>query len=208
MKTFLQAAAALAVVAIIAGGGFLFGRYAFPKCPTIEPGRSDTVTVYDTIRVKQPAPVSEEVVRSATVRVKQAVRKSEADDCAGIECTLEGVPPSVMPSEAHSQPQIGPGIEEVYTTAAPLVEPTPDSVDVEIPIERKVYETEDYRAVVEGFHASLTSLDIYRPTRIVTQTVPIKIPDTKRWSFGLHAGYGATVHGGRVIMVPTVGVGG
>ena len=141
------------------------------------------------------------------MRVKQTADKSETDDCAGIECTLEGVPPSVMPSEAHSQPQVEPGIEEVYTTAAPLVEPTPDSVDVEIPIERKVYETEDYRAVVEGFHASLTSLDIYRPTRIVTQTVPIKIPDTRRWSLGLHAGYGATVHGGRVIMVPTVGVG-
>lgn len=38
-------------------------------------------------------------------------------------------------------------------------------VPVLVPISRKVYEGEDYRAVVSGFRASLDTLDIFRKTR-------------------------------------------
>ena len=44
-------------------------------------------------------------------------------------------------------------------------------VPVLVPISRKVYEGEDYRAVVSGFRASLDTLDIFRKTQTVTNTV-------------------------------------
>ncbi len=169
MKTRVQVFAAAVILTL----GIFVGWYVRPSCPVIEPGRSDTVTVYDTIRVKQPTPVSEEVVRSVTVRVKQA------NDT----------------------------VVATKTPPADSIPPVADSVDVEIPVERQGYETEDYRAVVEGFHASLTSLDIYRRTQIVTQTTPIRVPDTKRWGFGIQAGYGGTIQQGRLVGYPYIGVG-
>ena len=48
-------------------------------------------------------------------------------------------------------------------------------VPVLVPISRKVYEGEDYRAVVSGFRASLDTLDIFRKTQTVTNTVVQRI---------------------------------
>ena len=157
MKTFLQAAAALAVVAIIAGLGFLFGRYAYPKCPEMLPPRIDTVVVRDTIRDTVLVPVNRYLVRIDTVRVK----------IAG---------------------------DTVY-------------VEAEVPIERQVFATADYRAEIEGFRPSLVSMDIYRRTQFIDRVQTVQVPEVKRWGIGIQAGYGATVYGGRVIIVPTVGVG-
>ncbi len=156
MKSFTQAAAALAVVVIIAGAGFLFGRYAYPKCPTVE-AHIDTVIVRDTIRDTVLVPVNRYLVRIDTVRVK----------IAG---------------------------DTVY-------------VEAEVPIHQRVYQTDDYRAVVEGFRPELVAMEVYRQTHYITKIETVPVPDRKRWGIGLYAGYGATVHGGRVIMVPTVGVG-
>lgn len=156
MKTLLQTAATLAVVTIIAGLGFLSGRYAHPKCPTVET-RIDTVIVRDTIRDTVLFPVNRYLVRIDTVQVK----------IAG---------------------------DTVY-------------VEVEVPIHQRVYQTDDYRAVVEGFRPELIAMEIYRQTHYITKIETVPVPDSKRWGIGLHAGYGATVYGGRVIMVPTVGVG-
>ncbi len=80
-------------------------------------------------------------------------------------------------------------------------------VNVEVPIHQRVYQTDDYRAVVEGFRPELIAMEVYRQTHYITRIETVPVPDRKRWGIGLHAGYGATVHGGRVIMVPTVGVG-
>ena len=44
-------------------------------------------------------------------------------------------------------------------------------VPVLVPISRNVYEGEDYRAVVSGFRVSLDTLDIFRKTQTVTNTV-------------------------------------
>jgi hypothetical protein len=65
-----------------------------------------------------------------------------------------------------------------------------DSVQAIVPIERVVYHTDNYRAVVEGFRPSLVELDIFRATTIVTKT-----PIPRRWSIGLQAGYGLTPRG-------------
>lgn len=92
------------------------------------------------------------------------------------------------------------------TASLPLVRDTV-YVEVEVPIERKVYETEDYRAEIEGFRPELVSLDIYRRTQLVTQTQTVTVSDNKRWSIGPYVGYGVTAQNGRLVGVPVVGVG-
>lgn len=79
-------------------------------------------------------------------------------------------------------------------------------VPVLVPISRKVYEGEDYRAVVSGFRASLDTLDIFRKTQTVTNTVVqrVEVPGKpKRWGIGVSAGYALTLKG----MKPYIGAG-
>lgn len=79
-------------------------------------------------------------------------------------------------------------------------------VPVLVPISRKVYEGEDYRAVVSGFRASLDTLDIFRKTQTVTNTVVqrVEVPGKpKRWGIGVSAGYALTSMG----MKPYIGAG-
>lgn len=81
--------------------------------------------------------------------------------------------------------------------------PLPDSIPVEVPIETKVYETEDYKAVIEGYRANLLDIDIYRQTQYITTEKTVT--RQKRWNFtvGPQVGYGWTPAGGQ----PYVGVG-
>ncbi len=60
-----------------------------------------------------------------------------------------------------------------------------DSVLVPIPIERKEYVTEDYRAVVSGYRPSLDVMEVFRKTQTVTVT-----EKAKRWGIGPQAGFG------------------
>lgn len=64
---------------------------------------------------------------------------------------------------------------------------TTDSVlvPVTIPIERKEYRTDDYRAVVSGYRPSLDVMEVYRKTQTVTVT-----PKPKRWGIGPQVGVG------------------
>ena len=79
-------------------------------------------------------------------------------------------------------------------------------VPVLVPISRKVYEGEDYRAVVSGFRASLDTLDIFRKTQTVTNTdvQRVEVPGKpKRWGIGVSAGYALTPQG----VKPYIGAG-
>jgi hypothetical protein len=76
-------------------------------------------------------------------------------------------------------------------------------IDALIPIERKTYQTVDYRAVVEGFRPALVSLDIYRQTRFIDRVQTIRTPDRRRWALALQAGYGLTPKGPQ----PYLGIG-
>lgn len=60
-----------------------------------------------------------------------------------------------------------------------------DSIYVPVPIERREYLTDDYRAVVSGWHPRLELMEVYRKTRTVTVT-----PEPKRWGLGIQAGVG------------------
>ena len=80
-------------------------------------------------------------------------------------------------------------------------------IDAQIPIERKEYRTDDYRAVIEGFRPELIAMEVYRQTHYITKIETIEARDRRRWGIGIQAGYGATIRGGRVVGVPYIGVG-
>lgn len=71
-----------------------------------------------------------------------------------------------------------------------MVQPS-DSVQVEVPMERKTYEGENYRAVVQGFRPELVSIDVRQQTVTVTEY------KRKWWSvtIGPQLGYGFTPAG-------------
>lgn len=66
-----------------------------------------------------------------------------------------------------------------------------DSVQVEVPIEQRTYEGENYRAVVQGFRPELVTIDIRQQINTVTEY------KSKRWSVtvGPQLGYGFTPAG-------------
>jgi len=55
------------------------------------------------------------------------------------------------------------------------------TAEVEIPITTKIYETPNYRAVVSGFRPSLDSMEVYRDTRTITETVTKLQPARRKW---------------------------
>lgn len=75
-----------------------------------------------------------------------------------------------------------------------------DSVEVELPIEQKVYSDSLYKAWVSGFDARLDSIYIYQPTRYIT----IKTTEQQsQWSWGIQGGLGITPKG----VQPYIGIG-
>ena len=78
-----------------------------------------------------------------------------------------------------------------------------DSVLVEIPIIERTYESDEYRAVIEGFNPRLKSMEVYPRTVYVNTSEIVK--ERKRWgvSLGVQGGYGITPVGWQ----PYAGVG-
>lgn len=80
-----------------------------------------------------------------------------------------------------------------------------DTVYLSLSRETRVYGDSTYRAQVSGFRPSLDWIQVYPQTVLVTEKVTDI--DTRRWGFGLQAGYGAYVAGGQVHLSPYIGVG-
>lgn len=58
-----------------------------------------------------------------------------------------------------------------------------DTVYLRLPIERKTYQTDDYRAVISGYRPNLDTMTIYHKREIIYKK-------DRRWGIGLTAGYG------------------
>lgn len=71
-----------------------------------------------------------------------------------------------------------------------------DTVYINIPIQRKTYNTDDYRAVISGYRPNLDTMIIYHKKEIIYEK-------SRRWGIGLTAGYGV----GREGFSPYLGVG-
>lgn len=78
-----------------------------------------------------------------------------------------------------------------------------DTMWVNLPIEERIYASDEYRAVIEGFNPRLKSMEVYPRTAYITTTETIK--ERKRWgvSVGVQGGYGFTPKGWQ----PYAGVG-
>lgn len=80
-----------------------------------------------------------------------------------------------------------------------------DTVYLSLPRETRVYGDSTYRAQVSGYRPALDWIQFYPQTVLVTEKVTDI--DTRRWGFGLQAGYGAYAAGGQIRLSPYVGVG-
>lgn len=100
-----------------------------------------------------------------------------------------------------------PVVKEIFTTRTDTVflPVLGDTVKtgVLVPIERKIYQTTDYRATIEGYKPALVDMEIFRQVQYITKP-EIRYKKTKpRWGIGLQAGYGISKSG----LSPYVGIG-
>lgn len=123
------------------------------------------VTVVDTIRYYKPVPVEEKVIAETVVRL-----------------------PSARKQKRNTQEQA----DSAGTDSLPIQK---DSADVVMPITRKVYEDNTYRAVVSGYGVNLDTMIVYPRTETLTIENTSRRVRKKRWGIGLSAGYGVTKHG-------------
>lgn len=69
------------------------------------------------------------------------------------------------------------------------VQPDTAFVEIPVPIEVRQYADSTYRAQVSGWHPSLDWIEIYQKTQTITE----RIPDTRRWTWGVSAGPGVFI---------------
>lgn len=86
-------------------------------------------------------------------------------------------------------------IEPTVTDTTKLSNGETDSVEVEIPIMKKMYETDKYRAYVSGFNPQLDSLILFSQHDVLTITGNYPKPKRKRLGISLQVEYGVTLRG-------------
>lgn len=122
----------------------------------------DTVLVLDTVRQDRPVPQIEYRTKTDTVRIK------------------------ISPQDGIGVP-IGPD-----TPDNPRKPDSGQEIDVALPITSKVYKSEDYRAVVSGFRPSLDSIEVYRKTNTIRETITKVNTVRPRWVLTAGGGIGYT----------------
>ncbi len=78
-------------------------------------------------------------------------------------------------------------------------------VHVEVPIEVKVYQTDEYKAEIQGYNPMLNYIEIYKNTQIVTDYKTITQRINNRWGIGAQLGYSYVPVSNK--FYPTVGIG-
>lgn len=66
-----------------------------------------------------------------------------------------------------------------------IIETTPDSATISIPITQTEYQDKDYRAWVSGYNAKLDSIWVFPQQTTITKTYKTK---QRRWGLGVQAG--------------------
>lgn len=152
--------------------------------------RTDTIVKFDTVCILEPVATDSVVIRYKT-RWLAVAEKPETD--------VSGMVADEPYAEAQGTVAIGVDalVNDVVANNMP-----PDSARVIIPITQKTYETDEYKAWVSGYETELDSINIYRRTETVTNTLYL---DKKRRRWGCMVGVGAGIsHKGTV--TPMVGV--
>ena len=81
-----------------------------------------------------------------------------------------------------------------------------DTVLIHLPIEQRQYSDPRYTAWVSGYRPQLDSIQIYQTTEYITEEIKT-VTKPKRWGISLQAGYGVSLHNGKVFPAPYIGVG-
>lgn len=85
-------------------------------------------------------------------------------------------------------------------------EPMDTTIDVVLPREQRVYRDTSYTAWVSGYYPALDSIQVRQ--RATTQVITLHdYAPPKRWSIGIHAGYGVMPIENRIYAAPYIGVG-
>ena len=194
MKNTVTTLAVAVIVAFALGFalGALFRKKYYPCTEvTIPTVTRDTITTIDTVRYGYPVEVKKEIIRTDTVRVRVQpfgidslnvktrvnpsvqVKNLGATDTAITDANPYG---NSKPPATAQKPQDGPTVTPGGTLA--------------IPIERKTYQGEDYKAVVEGWRPVLASIEVYPKTNTITEVRTETVIQKKRPLLGLVVGPG------------------
>lgn len=148
---------------------------------------ADTIrtTVVDTIRFVQPIPKDSSHIGDVVATLP--ISKDDKED---------NFPNKIVAELPESD-------KKMQDSVAKFGKTVPDSANVQIPITQKVYSDSTYTAYVSGYLPCLDSIVLNLPTNIVTIKQQYK---PKRWSIGIHAGYGIMLNGTPKLS-PYIGVG-
>lgn len=146
--------------------------------------RGTTKTTYvDTIPFYKPIPKDSFVIRYITKRLPTISKLPE---------NVQKFPESVLelPKSVQNFPEFV----------------SKDSVDVVIPITKKVYKDSLYTAYVSGYNPKLDSLVLHSQHEVITINDCYPRSRKKRWSVGVQIGYGIALRGVPEF-TPYIGVG-
>ena len=152
--------------------------------------RTDTIVKFDTVCIAEPVATDSVVIRYLTRWLPVA---DKPDTNMFVTVADEHY--------ADAQGNVSNGVDALVNDVVANNMP-PDSARVIVPFTQKTYETADYKAWVSGYEPELDSINIYRRTETVTNTLYL---DKKRRRWGGMVGVGAGIsHKGTV--TPIVGV--
>jgi len=117
------------------------------------------------IQVHPPKPLSVEIKRD-TVIIVETVRDTILKPVKEYICRVDTVNLPILIDSSNCE------VEE-------------DSISILIPITSKEYKTNQYRALISGYHPNLDFIETYN----TMQTITIA-PKRKRWGLSLQVGYG------------------
>ena len=152
--------------------------------------RTDTIVKFDTVCIVEPVATDSVVIRYQTRWL--AVADKPDTNMLG-----------TVAYEPYSDVQgtVAAGLDSLVNDVVANNMP-PDSARVIVPFTQKTYETDVYKAWVSGYEPELDSINIYRRTDTVTNTMYL---DKKRRRWGCMVGVGAGIsHKGT--LTPMVGV--
>jgi hypothetical protein len=187
--------------------------------------RCDTVTVTDTVVIREPVAVGSEVIDVVKRLMKVSdgaggagapaewKRPNLAADETGVKAAGTGAAEIGEASQGAGERAEGVKMtpeerakqwlerQEVKRNGERYEPPDEDSVWVEIPITQTVYEDENFKAWVSGYEAKLDSIVMYDQTMRIENYVKEK----RRWGCVIGAGIGAGRHGVEPMVGVTVG---
>lgn len=112
---------------------------------------ADPIAVHDTIRIVEPTPADEDVVRHDTASFPMVGQSEPKGELKNIPISNE------LESASNLTSNLTSNLHQ-------------DSAKVVIPITERTYEDSIYKAVVRGYNPELVSLDIYNSTKTITIT--------------------------------------